>query len=184
MAGRGGPAAHRLGLPMVLVPPGHLEVTEKHQHTIQRPPGWSTLGSFLTLSSSHPLGWPGPLLVAGQGAACSHRPSPSSSVQLALAQTKPCSVSAGCAPCGAVQLQTVPALPESSPRCSVPEGCPRSLPCSPQSRDCLPLAPEPVEGSRTSAGCRGAPAPPPATVSLPCERPAVQFLQAVPVTAG
>lgn len=168
MVGRGGPAAHRLGLPMVLVPPGHLEMRKKHQHTIQRPPP-PPAGAHLapsSLSSSHPLGWPGPLLVAGgQGAACSHRLSPSSSAQLALAQTKPCRVSAGCALCGAIQLQTIPALPGSSPQCSVPEGCSRSLPCSPQSRDCLPLAPGPVEGSQTSAGCQGTPAPPPATVS-------------------
>lgn len=38
VAGRLGAVAHGLDLPMLPVPPGHLEMREKHQHTIQRHP--------------------------------------------------------------------------------------------------------------------------------------------------
>lgn len=38
MAGSRGPTVHTLGLPMLPGPPGHLEMREKQQHSIQRPP--------------------------------------------------------------------------------------------------------------------------------------------------
>lgn len=186
MVGRGGPAAHRLGLPMVLVPPGHLEMRKKHQHTIQRPPppGWSTLGSFLTVIL--PSAWVARPSPGGRRTGSSVFTQAESQL---ISTVSPCPNQALQGFCGMCSVWGHPAADNPCPsRIFSAVFCTRGLFPQPSV-----FSSEPRLSSPRSRACGGLtnqrrlpghPGSSPRHGLLSCEQPAVQFLQAAPVTAG
>lgn len=192
MAGSRGPTVHTLGLPMLPGPPGHLEMREKQQHSIQRPPPPHPRpehSGLLPHSVILPSAWaarPSPgggrtgssaLAQAEFHLVSTVRPSPNQALQGFCDTLRVGPSNCGNKPCPSRIFSAVFCTRGLSLRPSVFSSKPRlSAACS----RAWGMAHEPAPGAR----CRVALAPPSAMFWMPWEWPAGRLFQAATVTAG